>query len=157
MIPASMAGAFKAYLEAQGLGVAVYRDGAPADDNTGILVAYPFVVVTEGVAYGLDSDAAGDNLPPGRAVILEAVQVDLWQQARSVTGPSGRATASESYTLPERIAAALRSPALGPFCAWHVYGVTLMDARRFPPSNGLVRHTWTPVVRRTEARKDTAA
>lgn len=156
MTAASMAGAIKAHLEGAGLGVAVYRDGAPADAEGNVLVPYPHVTVAEGVGYDVDALARGDDLPPGRAVILEMVQVDVWQHARATTTPSGRVVAGEAYALPEQIATALRDRALADHAPWHVYGVQFADGRRWPPSNGIVRHTFTIVVRRGEARRPAA-
>ena len=141
---ASMAGAYKALLESLGLGVAVYRDGAPTNPNGDVIASSPFVVVTEQI--GLEEGVSGSDLT------VELVQVDLYQESRRATG--GRVVSIESYTLPEGIAAALRGRGLEDYSPWHIYGTTAVG-RRWPPSENLVRHTWTVTVTRSRDRKAT--
>jgi hypothetical protein len=149
MNAATMGGAWKHYLESLGLGVQVYRDGAPTRDGE-VTVAPPFVVVQEGIGYV--GDRHGDQSDPDAHLgTTEDVQVDLYQQARG-TAVAGRATVGEDYTLPERVEAALRNGrGLAVHAPWRVYGTTV-SGLRFPIADNLVRHSWTVTVRRDTRR-----
>lgn len=134
---ATTAGAVKALLEAQGLGISVHRDQAP-DNQT-----LPYVSVTESVS--LTPDQGGD-LGDTRATryVTELVQVDLWQHWRD---PSSGAM-SESYTLPSAIVAALQGASL-PTAPTRVYGVTVDSVvRLLERDTNLTHHAITVRVRR---------
>lgn len=147
---ATMGGAVKHYLEGLGLGVSVYRDGAPKDRDGNVTAAPPFIVVQEGIGYV--ADRHGDESDPAAHLgTTEAVQVDVWQYARGVP-VAGRAPVLEDYTLPERVEAALRNGrALAPHAPWRVYGTTVSGVR-FPIADNLIRHAYTVTVRRDTRR-----
>lgn len=93
---ASTSGAIKQFLEAQGLGISVYRDRAPQG------AAPPYVTVSEAVAI------TPDVLEDGAAsTVREEVTVDVWMPWRTSTGGI-----AESYTLPGAVAKALQGQAL---------------------------------------------
>lgn len=155
MIPAAtMGGAVKHYLEGLGLGVPVYRDGAPKDRDGNVAVVAPFIVVQEGIGYA--PERHGDESDPdAHLATSEAVQVDVWQNARGAP-VAGRAPVLEDYTLPERVEAALRNGrALAPHAPWTVYGTTVSGVR-FPIADNLIRHAYTVTVRRDTTRRTAA-
>lgn len=139
---ATTAGAFKAYLEAQGLGVPVFRDGPRPGQ------ALPYIVVQEGIDYVRHPTANGDYGDPGaELVVREMVQVDVVQQARRQAG--GSAPSAENYSLAERVMRLCHRPGLtGPGNS-QVSGVQLMGARREPIADNGVRHSITVLVTRT--------
>ena len=143
---ATTAGAIKAWVEAGGLGVAAYRDGAPTDDSGAITAPYPHVVIQEGLDYGVDAGGdTGDQA--AERTITELVQVDLFQYARTLV--AGGSQNAESYTLHGALVARLhgaRIPAVG---AQAVYGVLVRGGRRWPISDNVVRHTIDLAVKRT--------
>lgn len=141
---ATIAGAFKALIEQGGLGLAVYRDGAPK----GKVVPYPHVVVQDGIAFGdlAHGDYADEDAEAG---ILEAVQVDLFQQARVISSPGGTAVL-ENYRLPDRLARLLRGTGLQRFAPVHIHGTRIVTANRWPITDNILRHTWTVNVYRTD-------
>ena len=114
---ASTGGAIKAWVEAGGLGLAVYRSPAP-DSAT-----YPFVTVDERIS--LIPEAHGDN---GQgAAVTETIQVNLWQ----------RRTA-ESHTLLNALIQRLHGVTInGPT---HVYGVRTDFASTVPDPDPQVVH-----------------
>lgn len=151
-----MGGAVKAWLEGLGLGVAVYRDGAPVanlpDGTRGVAVALPFIVVQEGIGYTSDlhgdTDAAGSHLG-----VRELVQVDLYQTARTVAG--GKAPNAEDYALADALMVAFARGAaagLGAHAPWHIYGVKVDTGQRAPTTDNRTRHTWTLRVSRDTER-----
>lgn len=94
---ASTSGALKGFLEAQGLGISVYRDQAP--DNA----PRPYVVVTEAVSIipdGLEDGAIG--------TVKEHATVDLWMDWKNLT--TGKLV--ESYSLPGSVGKALEGSRL---------------------------------------------
>lgn len=105
---ATTAGAVKAWLEGQALGVAVYRDSAPI--NTPL----PYVTVTEAVALTPDRDGAFDR--DVTHTVVEVAQVDVWQRWRSDSGQP-----AEQYDLPHRVRRALDAAVL-PSAPGRVYG-----------------------------------
>lgn len=135
---ATTAGALKAYLEAQGLGVPAFRDEAPEGQ------ALPYVTVDEAVA--LIPDASGDTSDPDAdRTLRETVTVHLWQQWRKRDK-----TAGESYTLPRTLLAALERagqqltapPESAP--PTRVYGTEVLAvARLVERSNNVVHHAYT--------------
>jgi hypothetical protein len=97
---ATTSGAIKAYLEGQGLGIAVYRDLAPQGARL------PFATVQEAISTTLDS--SGDVGDPDRQVtVREDAQVTVWQPFRAPDGTSG-----ESPTLVRDVIHALHGARL---------------------------------------------
>lgn len=145
---ATISGALKAHLEAQGWGVPWYRDGAPVVN--GRPVAAPYGVVQEGIGYA--PEPHGDRGDPNRhGGTTEQVQVDLYLPARSPGGTAGRAVNAERYDLPTLLDRALDGPlpAYGPAGASRrVYGMSVVAGQRWPISDNIVRHTRTVSIRR---------
>lgn len=134
---ATTSGAIKAYLEAQGLGVAVYRDAAPAD------TALPHITVREGLIVVPDLDGAYDT--GVSHTVIEDVQVDLWQTWRD-----GNGRPAEDYALPGALTRALRAAGLTA-APTRVYGVTVLSAvRLLEDDENVVHHAVTVRVRRAE-------
>lgn len=134
---ATTSGAFKALIEAAGLGLAVYRDQAPTD------AAYPHVTVSEriGLSTELDGDTGDNNASQG---VNELVQVDVWQRWRN---PDTNAI-EESYTIPDALVDLLHGTRL-PDAPTKVYGVTVdSSVRLFEPDDNTVHHSITARVRR---------
>lgn len=149
---ATMGGAFKGYIESLGLGLPVYRDGAPRDAAGALSTSWPFVVVQEGIGYTADRHGDDDD-EQAHLGTTELVQVDLWQRAREQIAGTARTRVAEDYRLPERVEAALRRRSgLAPHSPWRVYGVSLFDSQRYPISDNQLRHTWTVRVRRDTER-----
>lgn len=94
---ASTSGALKAFIEAQGLNISVYRDEAPV--NT----LYPYITVQEAVA--ITPDALEDG---AAGTVMEEVTIDVWMDWKNLT-TGGR---SESYTLPTDVARKLEGARL---------------------------------------------
>lgn len=87
------AGALKAFIESQGLSLAVYHDQAP-DDQT-----LPYVVILDDLAF------VPDKLEDGAVSTgVETVQIDLWQQWRDPTTNNK----VESKLLPRQLVRALQ-------------------------------------------------
>lgn len=145
---ATVSGALKAYIESLGLGLQVFRDGAPTDQATGLpeLSAYPFAVVQEGIAYDQRSDG---DLGDSAAVrtVRELVQVDVYQLARAVSG--GTSVSTESYALADTLRARLHGARLGLVGTQQVDGVLTRGGQRWPISDNVVRHTITLEINRT--------
>ena len=97
---ATTAGAIKTFLEAQGLGVTVYRD-RPADQSLPYMSVQEAIVVTP----NRDGDY-GDT--SAEQTVTEQAQVDVWQQWRN---PTTRAV-TESYTLADTVARKLHGAVL---------------------------------------------
>lgn len=145
---ATLAGLIKAHLEAQGLGVTVFRDGAPAD------TPHPLVVVTDGIAMAPEHHGDHGN-PTAHQGEAEQAQVDLYQLARLPDPAHAGATLpGESRTLALAIRRVL--PQLGRTAATgsygtppiRVYGAVVAAGRRWPVADNIVRNTWTVTVRR---------
>lgn len=152
---ATMSGAWKAYLESLGFGIAVYRDGAPAGKDLADPATYPYVVVTEGVGYLAESSGDTDD-PDADTLTTERVQIDLYQLARSLPDAAGRTTVLERYDLPSNLDGALRySRALAVHAPWNVHGTKVTGGQRWPIADNIVRHTWSIDVRRDTNRKVT--
>lgn len=150
---ATLAGAYKAYLESLGTSVPWYRDGAPRNAEGKLDTTWPYGVVTEGVGYAAEQhgDTDDDDAHNGTS---ELVQLDLYQLARGMPDSTGRAPVLERYDLPSIIDAALRSRhALDVHAPHHVFGVRVQGGQRWPISDNIVRHTWTVTVRRDTDRK----
>jgi hypothetical protein len=110
-VSASTAGALKAFLEAQSLGIAVYRDQAPENQ------ALPYVIVNEAVA--MTPDALEDG---ASGTVREEVTVDVWMAWKDVT--TGLRT--ESYTLPSAVARVLQGARLNVIGTAVVYAVVVI-------------------------------
>lgn len=129
---ATSSGAIKAYLEALGFGVPVFRDGPRPGQEL------PYIVVTEGVSAGLDGSGNGDYGDASSPLnIIELVTVDLVQQARIKTAGATRTT--ERYGLAEAIAHALNHTRL-PAHPAPVTAVRVQDIDRIPIKDNQVRH-----------------
>ena len=131
---ATTAGAVKAFLEAQGLGVSVYRDQAPEDPP------FPHVTVREMVSVTVDPH--GDFAASG---VTELAQVDVWQQWRN---PSTRAV-TESYTLADAVIKRLHGAVLTA-APKHAYGCRVVGATRLIEQDENVAHTAVTI----EIRRD---
>ena len=107
---ASSSGALKAFIEAQGLNISVYRDEAPV--NT----LYPYITVQEAIA--MTPDALEDG---GAGTVREEVQIDVWMDWKNLT-TGGRL---ESYTLPTDVARKLEGARLAVIGTGTVYAVTV--------------------------------
>lgn len=134
---ATLAGAFKAYIEQGGLGLAVYRDGRP---TVGV-VPWPHVVVQDGIASADLMHGDYDDHDAEQAV-LETVQLDLFQQARRIASPT-HAPSTEQYPLPRRLARMLRGTGIQPYAPVHIHGTRIVNAMRWPIADNVLRHTWT--------------
>jgi hypothetical protein len=144
---ASTAGAVKAYVEAQGLGVAAYRDGAPTNDDGTVSAAYPHLVIQEGIAYSPNADGDFGDQSAVRTV-TELVQCDLYQLARTlIAGQPGSANA-EAYPLHGDVVAALHGAKLGAIGDQRVHGCLVRSGRRWPIADNIVRHTIDLEIRR---------
>jgi hypothetical protein len=86
-------GALKAYIEAQGLGISVYKDAAPPsriDKATGLItgIVKAYCTVVEGVSLTSDSREDGGVAQGGASYVIELVQLDLWMNWRDSDGNS---------------------------------------------------------------------
>jgi hypothetical protein len=132
------ANALKAWIEAGGLGVTVYRDRPPEG------TAYPYVTVHEGISEvpsGTDNAFCADDF-----TIVEQVQVSLWQQWKDKASNA----VTESYTL----AAALRRLLNGAQLATaptRVFGVRVTNrVRALDVDNDVVHDALTVDIDRDE-------
>lgn len=130
---ATTAGAIKTLLEGASLGVMIFRDEAPQGEEL------PYIVVSEGISMVPEPavNQRNDN------TVREMVQVDVWQRKRDRNG-----TVTESYTLPDKVAAALTGAGL-PTAPKKAYGMTLENSvRTLDPDPGILHHAITALVRR---------
>lgn len=139
----SLAGAVKAHLETLGLGVPVFRDGAPAGQDA------PYITVQEGI--GLRPELHGDyGDPDAHQGDLEQVQIDVWQPARQLASP-GRTSNAEDYDMPGHVRRSLTGTLGGRSFgspARRIYGSRVVAGQRLPISDNIVRHTYTVEIRR---------
>lgn len=139
---ATTAGALKAYIEALGYGIPVFRDGPRPGQ------AYPYAVVQEGISISLDLPGCGDfGDTDAEITVTEIAQVDVLQQARAKTSPT-RTKNVERYALAEAIAHRLHGAALTGHPA-HVHGVRVQTLDRIPLADNVVRHAITVELHRT--------
>lgn len=145
---ASLAGAIKAHIESQSLGIPVFRDEAPKGQS------YPYVTIQEGVAINEELSA---NAYAGDHAVVETVQVNLWLQRHN----QATNAITESYTLPNALARALDGSGL-PQAPMKVYGMKVIGVQRLIPMtrpldqpkgtpierSGLVHHAITVQVKR---------
>lgn len=133
---ASTSGAVKALLEAQGLGVSVFRDQAVTD------ATFPYITVSEDISTVPDGVWNAFDDPDGH--VSELVQVDIWQRDRH---PTTRALL-ESYTLSDAVMKALHGSRLAG-APKAVSGVVVVDRTRLrEPENNIVHTAITLQVRR---------
>ncbi|MFI6979312.1 hypothetical protein ACIBSV_12100 [Embleya sp. NPDC050154] len=126
---ATTGGAIKAHLEAAGLGIRVYRDG-PAPGT-----ALPYIAVTEGISLVPSVAARGDVGDQAADIaVVEQVQVDIIQQARTVAGQN-----AERYDLPAAVYRALDGARLTAHPT-HVYGSRVLSMGRDAIVDNVVRH-----------------
>lgn len=124
---ATTRGAIKAWLEAGGLGIAVYSREAPKD------ATYPFVTVEERIA--VTPEAHGDN--GADAAVREQVQLNVWQRTSSTDGQLVDAVI-------QRLHGGLLAAAPS-----HVYGLSVDFATTVPdPDKTVVHDAITVSVRR---------
>ncbi len=108
----------KAFLEAQSLGVSVFRDAAPR--NTPL----PFILIHEGIS--IVPEPAFNAFDDSEGHVRELVQVDVWQMWRNLrTGD-----VLESYTLPDAVIKALKGANLNGNGPTRVSGVTVVGVVR---------------------------
>lgn len=141
---ATLAGAYKAFLEAGHLGVVCYRDGRPA---TGW--SYPYMVVTEGIAR--TPQQHGDRRDPNRhGGTEELVQVDLVQQVRKPGARAGRLEVAEDRDLPNAVERRLESgwPDSYGTPAVRIFGARVVTGNALPIVDNERRTTWTVAVQR---------
>ena len=135
---ASTAGALKAYIEALGLSLSVFRGKKPTghDLDRWVEVTEDVSTVPEGVFNAFDD-------PDGH--VSELVGVDLYQRRiNPVTGAN-----VESYTRPDALMKALNGARLAT-APTNVSGVTVVSRNRVPdPDTNIVHHALTVQVRRT--------
>lgn len=117
---ATLSGALKAALEQKGLGIAFYRDEAPAGTDL------PYGVLTElpGIAEPAGDFGDPDGVP---MEVRQQVQVDVWQAWRTPAG-----AVAEDRLLAGRIVRSLRGLRLVESVA---------DGRAYP----VIVRTWQPV------------
>lgn len=138
-------GALKALIESAGLGLAAYRDAAPADRKDDL----PYVTLDENVA--AVPERHGDKQDPnGHHGEAETMTVHLWERFR---GDDGKA--AEDYRLPRELSKLLRTSP--PFTygstnsggVVRVYGVSITArARIIEEDANIVHTTWTLALRR---------
>lgn len=139
VIAATTAGALKAHLEAQGLGISVYRDlAAPT-------VARPYLTVQEGVSITPDVFPQWDD---PEEHVSELAQVDVWQDARNQTTNA----VTESYTLVDAVHRALAGVSLTATRTGRpAYCTVVGRVRLFERDQNLIHDAITVRVRRTLA------
>lgn len=126
--------AIKFHIESSGLGVAAYRDVAPAGEER------PYATIAEGIAITPDGREDGGK---ENNVSTETVQVDLWETWRDVDGEL-----VESPTLAADLARLLHGSRLEA-APMRVYGVTVVSRRRlFEPTRSIVHTAITATVNR---------
>ena len=137
---ATTAGALKAYLEAQGLGVTVFRDRAREDQ------AFPYLTVTEGIAVTPEETFNAFDDEDGH--VVELAQVDVWQTWRN-----DDRTIAESYTLADAVALALNGAILTTLPNYVGAARVASVVRLLEVEENVVHHAVTVEVRRTLARR----
>ena len=95
---ASTAGAIKAHLEAQGLGISVFQDEKPKGQALD-----DYLTVSQDISTVPDGVWNANDDPDGH--VSELVQVDIWEKWRTVSADSG--PVRSSFTLPDAVTKAL--------------------------------------------------
>jgi hypothetical protein len=91
-LAASSYGALKAYIEAQGLSLVVYKDAAPPETrnppppNGNGLIKAPYCTVIEGISVTPISREDGGAAQGGTTYVTELAQLDLWMNWRDLNG-----------------------------------------------------------------------
>lgn len=131
------ANALKAWLESQGLGVAVYRDRLTEDK------ALPYITVSESIS--ITGEPAFNSFDDPEGHVREVAQVDLWQRWLD---PMSN-TLGESPTLADAVMLALDGKRATTAPTW-VGGMTVDGAVRLLNVEGNYVHTAITVsIRRT--------
>jgi hypothetical protein len=130
---ATLAGALKAYIEAQGLGIVGDRDET-AQGRT-----YPCFIVREGISRTPDP---GANAYSGDQRFNELVEIELLDHKKR----SANQQTVENYTLPDALARKLHGGHLD-MAPTKVYGMTLVNSVRIPEPQR-IRQVYTVQVRR---------
>lgn len=147
---ASTANAIKALIEAGGLGLSAYSDVAPEGTTPWSpgRGPTPFVTITEGIAItpaAINAPLSGER----DFVVVELVQVSLWQAWRDPESASKRVV--ESKTLPDALLTLLHGAQL-PTAPTHVWAVFVRSILRLlERSENVVQHPIT-----VELVRDTA-
>lgn len=142
---ATASAALKTWLEAQSLGVPVFRRRPPEPP------APPFILVIDGISAVVEGHEDGGRARGGTTPVTEDLQVDLYYYENDPKATPGGLT--ESYSLPYRLAQALDGADLGSFAtpAIRIYGCTLVEGPReleSPTDPNLIRKTYTVAIRR---------
>lgn len=139
---ATTAGAVKAYVEGLGLGVPVFRGGAPETHG------YPFATVQEGIAYrDLGFGDLGDFT--SEQMTQESVQVDLYERAGSTAGATqGHIARAENYSLADKLHRRLHGARLPLIGTAHPSACRVQTRRRWPITDNVLRTTLTLLVDR---------
>lgn len=111
---ANISNAVKTFLEGAGLGVACYRDAAPANEEM------PYITISEGLITTTDDRADGGR----SSTVSELIQIDLWEVWRDADNE-----VVESPTLARDVVEALHGAQL-PAAPMRAYGVTVLNRRR---------------------------
>lgn len=138
-------GALKAYIEAQGLGVSIYKDAAPPSTTDPVtkLLKVPYCTVVEDVSATSDSREDGGSGSGGSSYITELVQLDLWMNWRD----------SADKSLEDRVLAASLHRKLDgctlDLAPTRVYNVQVQNRIRLVErDNNLIHVAFTLAVRR---------
>lgn len=136
---ATTAGALKAFLETQSLGVSIHRDRPPAS------TAEPFITISEAISVTPEPAFNQHDDPDGH--VSELAQVDIWQKWRTDTNTIG-----ENYTLVDAVCLALRGVRLST-APTHVSGISVLNrVRLVEQDTNIVHDAITVRVRRVLRR-----
>lgn len=138
---ATTGAAFKALIEAGGLGVSVYRDQAPPR------TALPYVTVSEAIV--VTAEPAFNPRDDPEHHVAEQVQIDVWQQYRNPTTNA----VTESFTLPDAVCALVSGGRLTTLPTYGGHTRMLGRTRLFEDEGTVVHDAITAEVRRTLARR----
>jgi len=140
-VAATTAGALKALLEAQGLGISFYRDQAP---DTTPPVKLPYGTIEDGVS--VLAEQSGDFGAGGTLYGTEFARVHIWQEFEDTsTNPPTR---KDSYTLVPAVRRAVHGAVLSA-APTKVYGCRMAGHTRLLESqNNRVHDVVTVEIRR---------
>lgn len=111
---ANISNAIKSLIEGSGLGVACYRDAAPANEEL------PYVTISEGITATTEGRADGG----AASSTQEVIQVDLWEAWKDAEGEI-----VESPVLGRDVVKVLHGAQL-PTAPMRAHGVTVISRRR---------------------------
>ena len=138
-------GALKAYVEAQGLNISLYKDAAPPttkDPVTGLLKK-PYCTIIEDLSMTSDSRDDGGAGAGGSTYVSELVQLDLWMNWRDSADKS-----LEDRALPSAIHRKLDGCTLD-LSPTRVYNVVVQNRIRLVErDNNVVHVAYTLAIRR---------